>query len=212
MHLRLLPPVLVGAYCWVASVWPAVPRGGSALTAQLLAGAAAVCLLAVPLVPRRFSLVVGLDAFVAACLGVWLLALARGEKLELGPPALLGWLAFTLAWGAVSKPQAAPEPERGPPLDARSQPGRLLPLLALSALLALPGLLLISPAPDRPLVAVLARLVALGVVLLGVGALARIAARQLLAGTAPHRLRAEAAPLALLALLLLLGLALGLRA
>jgi hypothetical protein len=203
---RILAAVITGTYSWALTVLPPLSVHGSASVPGALAGLALLSLLLSPLVgPGPWTLVFALDLFVGFSIASWL----TGSHQPMEPPFAVfgsfGWLAYTLALGALSTPDAADRPaDPGPLLPPRTRPRRLSALV-LGVVVAL-VLVILGAAwqVERPAVAVLSHVVALATVLLALRSGAQLATYVQVGGTKlarPLSLRAAIAPLLGLALL-----------
>lgn len=167
-RIRLLAVLLTGAYAWSLTVLPLLGEVGDAPLVAVFGWAAIATLLVSPILPPgKWSMFAALDGFVGASVLAWW----AGRHTQIEPPSAvfgsLGWLAYTLALGALSTPVEEAKTHRmGLPLEPRNPPSRsaLLALLA-SVLLAL---LLLGRAwiVERPAQLVLAHILALGAALL----------------------------------------------
>ncbi len=163
---RRLPVALIGLYAWGVSVAPAALRAEAPLGATVSALVAVAALLGALLVRRNFwSLVWGVDVFFGAC-GVCWWSLGQADLAERpGLLGVLGWLAYTLAWGALSKPVLNKEREvarvPGAVLEPRVRPSRTALFVVLPLLLLTPLLLAAPAGVERDAAAVLGQVVVL---------------------------------------------------
>lgn len=203
---RLFAAVITGTYAWALTVLAPLSVHGAASPAGVTAGLALLSLLLSPLVPPgRWALVFALDLFVGLSFVSWWV----GSHQLVEPPFAVfgsfGWLAYTLALGALSTPErvdAASDP--GPALEPRTRPSRLS--AAVLALVVLGVLVILGAAwqVERPGVSVLAHVVALCTVLLVLRSGAHLSTYVQVAGTKlgrPLSLRGAVVPLLSLALI-----------
>lgn len=155
---RFLPVLLTGAYAWALSVLPAARAPGAPRLAQVLAGLALALLAGAGLSPSAgLATALGIYGFLGASALVW--GLSPG-----GPTSawtLLAWIAFPLAWGALSVPPARDQLDSGPVLAPRRPASR--GAVAFVTIGAAAGFFLLREpdAIDRPAVRVLGLLMAL---------------------------------------------------
>lgn len=197
---RILAAVITGTYSWALTVLPPLAVHGSSSVPGAMAALALLSLLVSPLVrPGPWTLVFALDLFVGFCVLSWL----TGSHHQMTPPfavfGTLGWLAYTLALGALSTPDASENhSDRGPFLEPRTRPRRLS---AVVLALVVMGVLVILGAAwqvERPAVAVLGHVVALATVLLVLRSGAQVATYVQVGGTKlarPLSFRAAILPL-----------------
>jgi hypothetical protein len=213
----MLAAVVTGVYSWGLTVLPPLSATGPGSLAGVAAGCAIVSLLVSPLLPPgRIALAASLDFFVGFCILSWW----AGRHHPIEPPFAIfgsfGWLAYTLALGALSTPHE-PESEASPGahLSPRTPPSKLS--AAALALALLGSLVLLGSAwkIERPAISVLAHVFALATVLILLRSGAHMATYLQVRGTKlvkPSRLRPALWPLFWLTLLLLgAGAALFLR-
>lgn len=205
-RLRLLATVITGTYSWALTVLPLLAAHGIATAPGVTGAMALLALLVSPLVPPgRWALVFALDLFV----GLSFLSWWTGSHQFVEPPFAVfgsfGWLAYTLALGALSTPERAEQArDPGPALEPRTKPSRLS--AAVLGLVVLGVLVILGAAwkIERPGVSVLGHVVALCTVLLLLRSGAQISTYVQVAGTKlgrPLSLRGAVVPLLSLALM-----------
>ncbi len=206
---RLLAALIAGTYSWALTVLPALSVHGAISFAGLFALFSIVSLLASPLLPPgRWALLFALDLFVGFSILSWL----SGSHQLIDPPFAIfgtfGWLAYTLAVGALSTPeQSEDSPDPGPQLDPRTRPSRLSAFILVLVVVLVLGVLGAAWEIRRPAVAVLGHVLALAVVLLALRAGAGLSTYVQVVGTKLARpLSFRSAVLPFLTLLLLAGL------
>lgn len=212
---RLLATIITGTYSWALTVLPPLSVHGGVSATGVTAVLALASLLLSPLAPPgRWALLLALDLFVGFSFLSWLL----GSDQLVDPPfavfGTFGWLAYTLALGALSTPEEAREVlDPGPVLPPRTPPSRLS--AAVLGLVVLGVLVILGAAwqIERPAVSVLGHVVALATVLLALRSGAQVSTYVQVAGTKlvrPLSLRAATFPLLSLALLAGVAVALAL--
>jgi hypothetical protein len=211
--------VLPGLYAWVTTVaYPAAQRGATA-AARVTALLALIALFVGPPLAEarpRLGRLVGLPLFVGLGLLSWLMlgALLDVDRLEPVRAALgsVGWLLYAFGWGDIRRPGSVPEDDPnvlpGAPLAPRSTLPRASALVFGIGVVGAVIPLLVAWRELRPRHALLAHTLTLLWAVLLTGAAARIAvARGEQQLPAPRqRLGSALRPLAVLALLLVLGL------
>lgn len=208
---RLLAAVVAGTYSWGLTVLPPLAVHGAVSFTGLFALAALSSLIVSPLLPPgRWALVFALDLFVGFSMLSWL----TGSHQLIDPPfavfGTFGWLAYTLALGALSTPERSEEePNPGPRLDPRTRPSRLSALIL--SLVVVAALVVLGAAwrIQRPAVAVFGHVVALAIVLVALRAGAGLSTYVQVAGTKLARpLSFRSAVFPFFTLLILAGLTL----
>ncbi len=211
---RLLAAVIAGTYSWGLTVLPPVAIQGVVSFSGLFAALAILSLFFSPLAPPgRWALLLSLDLFLGFSVIAWLLTSQQPIDPPLAVFGTFGWLAYTLALGALSTPeQSDAEPDPGPKLDPRTRPSRLSALIL--AIVGVSALVVLGAAWNiqRPAAATLGHVVALAVVLFALRAGAGLSTYVQVVGTKLARpLSFRPAALPFLALLLLGGLTLAWR-
>jgi hypothetical protein len=211
--------VLPGAYAWVTTVALPSVQQAAPLLARVAAFGALVALVAAPLFideRPRVGRALGVYAFIGLSLLSWV-ALGSGLLQSRGDPLLsaLGAVAFmlyALGWGSLRRrglvPEDGPNVIAGPPLQPRSRPPALVPVVfgVIIASALVPTFLAFRVADmERGLFAhAVAVLTAILVISVGSRAALSLGQRRTLPPSA-ERLNAAAVPLALLALAFGLG-------
>jgi len=203
---RMIPTVLAGSYCWIFTVATKALHDGVLSLSGLFAVLALVALLVAPAVPnRRIALILALDVFVLGCVGSWWAAAGIELDVPLSVFGSFGWVAYTFALGALSKPSRAEEvQEPGPELHPRTRPSKTSALVLLSVVMTSLFILGAAWKVERPALAVLSHVLALGVVLILLRTGAHLAVRFQVKGTRQEShllLRRAALPLIVLVLL-----------
>lgn len=199
---RLVPAVLAGTYSWAVTVLPAASSPGASLLSSVAAGVGLLALLVSPMLPQgRWSMITALDLFVGASILSWWGARNAEFALPFGVFGSFGWLAYTLALGALSTPPRLPEAtDPGPELHPRTPPSKAAVVVLGVVVLSSLALLAAAWRVERPGLAVLAHIIALSVILLSLRTAALMAVHFQVRGTriaAPLRLKNAWLPLIL---------------
>ena len=146
---------LTGTYAWFVSVATLVPNGSWLV--RVCAVTAWLALLVAGFLESRWQTFVGLYGFLGASAACWVLVPGSPTSLSV----VLGWVAFTLSWGALVPRRGLERVDPGPVLAPRTRPSRTAAILPVS-FGAVGLLLLLRPlAIERPAVRVLALALAL---------------------------------------------------
>lgn len=150
-----LPVFLTGTYAWFVGVAALVPNGSWLVRSCAIA--AWLALVTAGFLESRWQTFVGLYGFLGASAACWILVPGSATSLSV----LIGWVAFTLAWGALVPRRGLERVDPGPVLAPRSRPSRTAAFLPI-CFGAVGLFLLFRPLSlERPGVRVLALVLAL---------------------------------------------------